>query len=359
MLRVSDKYFLGSFVKTFLFAQVSFLIIFVVVDLVSQLDLFIDKQATIRSVALYYFYFSPFFFGLVMPIAMLMASLFTTGQFVRYGELTAMKAAGMSLYRIFLPVFIFSIFISIFSFWLGEAITPEFQRKKMNIKRYVIEKENPRYTLSNTNINLQDSQTRIVTIANYDAEKNIAYQISVQEMNGNRIITLINAVTMIQFDEFWKLVNVKIRDFSSGEERFSEADNLIVDDFSFTTEDLKRIQIKPDEMNIVELKDYIEKLRNMGSPFGRWIVDLHQKIAFPFANFIVVLLGMPLATRSWRGGAAVGFGLSIFICFVYYVVMTLSISFGYKGSIHPVVAPWISNTLFGLTGFVSLITAKK
>jgi len=359
MIRVADKYFLGSFIKTLLFSQLSFIVIYLVVDFVGYLDMFIDEKAPVSVILLYYYYYLPYIIVLAMPLSMLMASLYSTGQFVRYGELTALKSAGLSLYRVFLPVYIFSVIVSLFSFGFGESVVPDSQRKKSNLQRYAINKVPRRISLSQSNIHLQDSQNRIVTIANYDGLNKTAYQVSVLERKNNMVITQINAATMIPVDSGWQLREVKKRDFANGEEMYSELDGLIVGDFSFSHTDLERIQIKPDEMNIVELRGYITKLQNMGSPFTKWNVDYHHKIAFPFANLVVVLLGLPLATRSWKGGTAVGFGLSLFICFLYYIVMILSNALGYKGTIPPLAAAWCSNSLFGILGIFALVTAKK
>ncbi len=139
MLKIADRYFLGCYVKTLFNALLSFIIIYIVVDLIGFLDLFIDKNTPINTIILYYWYYLPFIIVLVFPIAMLMASLITTGQFVRFMELTALKSAGMSLYRIFLPVLVFALLISVFSFWFSESILPDTQRKKAELKRYEIE----------------------------------------------------------------------------------------------------------------------------------------------------------------------------------------------------------------------------
>ena len=86
MIKIADKYFLTTFIKIFLISELAFIILFDIVDLIGFLDMFIDNKVPIRMIALYYFYFTPFVIGLTMPIAMLMASLLTTGQFVRFGE---------------------------------------------------------------------------------------------------------------------------------------------------------------------------------------------------------------------------------------------------------------------------------
>ncbi len=359
MLKVADRYFLGSFIKTLISSQVAFVVIFVVIDLVGFLDLFIDKKTPMQTIALYYWYFTPYIFGLVLPISMLMASLLTTGQFVRYGEITALKAAGVSLYRVFMPVLLFAFLVSVFAFWFSEMVVPDSQRKKADLKRYDIDKTDRRYTMSKNNIRLQDSKTRLVTIGTYVGEDRIAYKVNVIEREGHKIVRHVNAESMVPAEGGWKLREVILRDFNSDFEEFSEREELIIDDFSFVPEDLERVQVKPEEMNIFELKTYISKLQNMGSPYERWIVDFYHKIAFPLANFIVVLLGLPLATRNWRGGTAVGFGLCLIICFVYYIIMSFCVALGYKGTIPAVVSPWISNILIGSVGLTTLITAKK
>lgn len=358
MIRILDKYIVKRFLVILFYAIISFLITFVLVDAIEKMDTFIDRDASVKLVYRYYLHSLPNYLILILPMAMLMASLFTMSQFVKNGELTALKAAGISLYRIILPVVALSLAVSVFSFWFGEWIAASSERQKT----YIYEKQIKRMlniALGRDNISLQDRKNRLITIGRYDGYNHIGSQVNIVIHYNNRIDTTITARTIVPEGDYWILYDGKIRDFTSGVEVIEEFYELRVDDFRFTEADLTAEEIKPEERNVVELREYIEKLQRLGIPNERWKVDYFSKFAFPFANFIIVLLGLPLATRKWKGGSSVGFGICVFIIFVYYVIMTFTNSLGYKGVLPPVVAAWFSNTLFGVLGMFALITAKK
>lgn len=358
IFRIADRYFLGIFIKILFFATVSFILIFVIVSIIEHIDVFIDREASIQAIIVYYYYSLPNFFILILPVAMLMASLFTMAQFVKHGELTALKSAGTSLYRIALPVFVLAFLVSVLAFWFGEMVVPVFEREKSQLYQEQIKKI-PIVNINQYNIVFQETNNRLVNIGHYDGYKHTGSNINIQKLNNNIIESTISANSLIPDGEMWILKNGIVRDFSSGEEVIEEFSEKRILDFSFSEDDLIAVQIKPEEMNVFELNNYIQKLRQMGSPFEHWLVDYHKKFAFPFANLIVILIGLPLATSKWKGGTAVGFGICLLICFIYYVIMTFTQALGYKGVLSPVTAAWFSNAFFGILGVAGLITAKK
>ena len=99
-MRTIDRYAVRQFVLTALFALLAFIVIFVVIDMMENLDDFLDRRATLGIIAMYYIYFIPEIVKLMIPVAMLLSALFTTGRFSTYNELTALKSSGVSLYRI-------------------------------------------------------------------------------------------------------------------------------------------------------------------------------------------------------------------------------------------------------------------
>jgi len=358
MLRIVDKYLLKRFISLLGFSVTAFLIIFIIVDIVEKMDTFIDRDASLEIVLWFYVYSIPNFLLLVLPIAMLMASLFAMGQLVKNGEYTALKAAGISLYRVILPVIVFGVFVSVFAFWFGEWVASSSERQKSYIYNNEIKKYQ-NILVSKDNIILQDTKKRQVSIRYYDGFNHTGSVVNVTIRNGNSIDTTITARFLKPDGSDWSLVDGKIRDFTTGEEVIQEFDEKKITDFNFVEEDLIAVQIKPEERNVVELQEFIGKLQQLGVPNERWKVDYFAKFAFPFANLVVIMLGLPLATRNWGGGNAFGIGLSVFICFVYYVIMTFSNSLGYQGVLTPITAAWFSNILFGVVGIVALVSAKK
>jgi lipopolysaccharide export system permease protein len=142
-------------------------------------------------------------------------------------------------------------------------------------------------------------------------------------------------------------------------ERISTFDSLDLGPLVITPKVITRLQLKPEELKLTEFGEYIQRQRVAGSDVSRLLVDYHGKIAFPFANLIVVFLGVPFASVKRRSGLAVQFGISIFLLFVYLVSQKLSQVFGYSGTIDPLLAAWLPNLLFLAAGIVIMLRVRK
>ena len=103
-MKILDRYLLRRFTISLFFALTGFVLIFVCVDMVGNLSEFIDKDVPRFVIVQYYVFYIPYILTWVLPIGMLLASLFSIAQMARFNELSAMKSAGISLYRILLPV---------------------------------------------------------------------------------------------------------------------------------------------------------------------------------------------------------------------------------------------------------------
>jgi len=112
-------------------------------------------------------------------------------------------------------------------------------------------------------------------------------------------------------------------------------------------------------MSYWELKQFINNIRRNGGNPDRWLVDLYLKIAFPFANFIILLFGAPLASRKTRSGPAVSFGISLFICFLYFGIIKVAQTFGHNGTLPPFIAAWLGNIIFGIGAVYILFKMRK
>jgi lipopolysaccharide export system permease protein len=111
-------------------------------------------------------------------------------------------------------------------------------------------------------------------------------------------------------------------------------------------------------MSSTELREFIEEVKRGGGNPDRWTTDLYLKFAFPFANFIIVLIGASLAANKRRSGAAVGFGISVLVCFLYFGLIKMGQSLGYTGTVPPVVAAWFGNFVFFVVGLTMLLRTR-
>ena len=357
-MKLLDVYLIKKFLLNLLFGEVAIIVIFLVIDLVENIDKFIDKGADIFIVFLYYIYFIPHIISLTLPIIMLLATLFAIGNMSKYNEVVAQKSAGVSLYRIFAPLFISAFIISILSGIFSETIVPWASQRKHDIYRSDIKKNPKNIGKNRNNIYIQDSENRTISVGFFNGTKNAAQRVSLLYFDGPILIKRLDAKTMTWQDQKWVLRNVVERRFENSNEDIINYPKLAITDLRFKPENLLELQKKPEEMSYTELNKFVDEMLAIGSEARKWIVELYLKISYPFANFIIVLFGAPLAARKRKSGNAVGIGISLLVCFIYYFFVTTGRVMGHQGSLPPLLAAWFGNIIFTIAGVFTLIKAR-
>lgn len=361
-LKRFDRYALGQFLVTGLFSLAAFTAIFLVIDLMENLDDFLDKAAPAGIIFTYYVYFMPEIIRLMLPVSVLLSALFTTGRLSTHNELTALKGGGVSLYRFMAPFLILAVLLSGFAVWFGGWVVPFTNQKKFAIARAYFHKYID-YT-SRSNIFIQDSRDRILSIGIYDDTRSTALRVSVQEFDPAD-----PTVMTARYDAFemrwndtsrtWTLLGGTERRFSGGKEVQSVFRGKTLAGVNFSPDDVRKKQQKPDEMDYNDLGAFIAHQQRAGQDASRWLVDYYGKIAFPFANLIVVIFGIPFAAVKRRSGVGVEFGIALAICFLYMIFLKVSQAFGYNGDMDPLLTAWLANLMFLAGGAVTLRLVPK
>jgi lipopolysaccharide export system permease protein len=325
-----------QFIYTLWAALVAFVVIYVIIDLIENLDTFIDNRASFALILKYYLLYIPFMANLTLPVAVLLSCLFTIGQMVRYNESVALKASGVSLYRVLFPLFRLGVLISVLTLLFGELVVPAANERRATVERVEIKKQSTYDRLRRGNIYLQDSPNRMVYVRQYSIHTRTALDVLIQEYDGKTLVQRIDARKMVWEDSEWLFQDGEVRTFHGEEEQFESFTLLRRKDFAFTPEDLAQQPKDPEEMNVFELNTYINRVKRMGGDAQRWLADFHLKLSFPFANMIIVLF-----------------------CFVYYTVMEAGRALGRAGDLPPLAAAWMGNGVFGLIGLIILIRVRK
>ena len=358
-MNVLDKYVLRKFIINLLISIGAFVIIFLVVDLIENIDKFIDRDAEVSTVFFYYIYYIPYIINLTLPISMLLSCLFTLGSMSQHNEIVAQKSAGISLYRIFTPLFILAFLISIGAGLFSEFVVPWTNQERLDLYRYEIKKHPKNLGSKRNNIYLQDAANRKISIAFFNGRTNEAKKVSLQYFDGRQLVKRTDAKTMRWLEDSWVLHDVIERVFEDTVVTTSKYEQLIQTDLKFKPENLLELQKKPEEMSFFELQTFIKEMTTIGAEVRKWIVELYLKISYPFANFIIILFGAPIAARKRRSGTAVGIGISLLICFVYFLFIRIGQVMGHQGTLTPWLGAWLGNIIFGTAGLYTLIKSRK
>jgi lipopolysaccharide export system permease protein len=367
---ILDRYITRQFLATVFFGLLSFLLIFLVIDMMEKLDDFIDANAPFQTIVQYYLAFMPEIIKLMTPVAMLLGALFVVGRMSNQNELPALKSSGVSLYRFLFPFLVVALIVSLLSIYFNGWVVPYANQKKTAIERSHLHPSlGSRSTLP---LFFQDGRTRLISINYYEGVNRVGYRVSVEEFSDTNATVLRRRYDARQMEwarspgsagdsthEGWVLIKGTVREFEGDAQHISVFDRLPLGRLSISPIDIENKQRKPDEMNYTELREFIANQERAGQDVSRWMVDYHGKIAFPFASVIVVLFGVPFASTKRRGGLAIDFGVCVAVTFIYLGFMKTSQVFGYNGDLNPLFTAWLANLIFFVLAIVNLIRVQK
>lgn len=362
-MKLVDKYIIRQFVSHFFFALIAIIMIFIIIDLMENVDSFIDRGAPVQVVILYYIYFIPEMIKSMIPVAMLLSSLFTTGKLSSQNELVAMKAGGVSLYRFMLPFLAIGVLVTGFTVYFNGWVVPLANKEKFQIEREHLTRSG-RAEVGHYNIFIQDSPVRFLSLGFYDERARSVSRVSIQDFSDTNYSVLVRRydASRMEWDSeqrAWTLYRGTIREFSGDRETMKEFDQFPLENLQFTPDDIAKKQIHPEEMNYTELGEFIQSQRRAGQQTARWEVDYYATIAFPFASLIVILFGVPFSAQKRRGGMALQFAMGVLITFLYMAFMTISETLGHSGQYSTLLMAWLPNLLFLGAGLINLMRVGK
>ena len=365
-MKLIDRYIIRQYVVASFFGLLSFVCIFLVIDLTEKLDDFLDARVPTQTIIEYYIAFIPEIMRLMTPVAMLLAALFVTGRLSTNQELAAIKSGGISLYRLLAPFLLVALTVSLLSVYLNGWIVPYSNQTKYNIERtYLHRGGSPSQRF---NLFFQVGPSKVVSVNYFDIQSHTASKVTVLEFaDTNRTVVShrYDAPHMAWDDGGddhsggWVLQGGTHRNTLDLNSPILRYDTLFVGTLNLLPDDIEKKQRKPDEMVYEELASFISNQREAGQDVARWLVDYHAKLAFPFASIIMVLFGVPFASARQRTGAALGFGIAVAVTFIYLAFTKISQVFGYNGDIDPLLTAWLANIIFFVAAIVNIARVQK
>jgi lipopolysaccharide export system permease protein len=343
-----DRYILREFVKTFSLIVVSLVCLYLIVDFFERIRMFLSNDATASQMASYFIFNIPMILSQMIPVTFLLSTLLTFGLLSKNSEITAMKANGVSLYRISMPVISLSLFVCIFAFLLAEFITPYTNQKAKYIKLVEVQKRKNPGSFKENQIWYRGEEG-IYNFTLFDPEKSALKGVKINFLDRDMNLTRrIDAKEALWNEGAWHFRDLVITTFPKGDFPVLERASSRIIDLPEKPADFTAVQKDTEEMGFWELRKFIEKVRTEGYDATQYITDLHGKIAFPLVSLILAFLGVAFSLKSERsGGIAQGVGTGIIIGFSYWIVFAFSMSLGHAGTLPPFIAAWSANIILG------------
>lgn len=361
--RALDRYVLGSFFRVFFVTALGFPLLVVIIDATDHLGRYLDQQIPPDRIALSYLYYMPESLFMVLPAAVLFATVFTVGTLTRHSEITAAKACGMSFYRLIAPLLFGAVVATGIGLVVGEVVPVTSQRRNAILadKRETKDGERkPRRGReeSRTHFAYAAENGRVYTIGNLTTSPQVSMNNLeiIRRGTGAQYPTVVAMAASSSWTgkSWWHMsgtMHIAANDSSVTTLNFvGMRDNRMTE----TPRDLLQKTIQPDEMRREELGRYIEAMERSGTNVNKLRVGRMLRIAIPATCVIILIFGAPLATSNQRGGAAYGIGIALGTTMLFLMLVQLTQAIGSNGIIKPEIAAWIPSMVFGAAGLLLL-----
>lgn len=352
-IKIVDRYIIREMIPPFLLGVVGFVLIMLTDIIFTLTDLIINRGVPFYAVLRLLIYKLPAIMVLTFPVSTLFATAMALGRFSKDNEIIALRTSGISLGRFCIPIIIFSLFISLSSYFTNEKIVPWTNHVSEQIIRQIILRK-PLPEVSE-NVFFKDNENRYFYIERIHPKTGEIKNIMIYEFRGGRIPRVIVAKKGRFKGDSWDIENGVIHKYDNAGYLTYEAafDRMHIagtaDVISFTE------QKTPQEMDSAELKNMITMLNRGGVNTRSLLVDYYMKYSIPLTCFIFVLIGIPFSLPPIRSARAWGIVLCIAIVFSFYVFASIFRSFGYGGVLPPLFSAWGPQILFGVFGVLLVI----
>ena len=370
-----DRYILGQLIGPFLFGVGIFTAVALSIGVVFDLVRKVTESGLPLGIALEVFLLKmPSFMVLAFPMSMLLATLMAYSRLSSDSELTALRSCGISTYRFVLPALILSVMVTGLTFTFNEAIVPAATTRANTTLKLALEGDRPQFKDKNI---LYEEYERVVD-ANGDKHNMIRRLFYAERYDGDQMQKL----TIVDFSrgELSQILTANAARWNIAENTWDFYDGsiyLVAPDGGYrnivtfqqhqlnipkTPIDLAKRRRDSTEMSIAESQEYLAILEQGGSRkrAQKLRVRIAQKYAFPFVCIVFGLIGAALGVvPNQRTSKATGFGLSVLIIFVYYLVEFISGAFGIRGTIPPMMAAFLPIGLGLMVGTGLLVKTAR
>ena len=360
-----DEYVMRAYATNFILSLGSFALLYVVFTFFELMGDIIHNQTPFVTVGEYLINLIPYIISAVTPLCSLLAVLITFGSLNRASELTAMKATGISLYRVVAPILVLAAVLSAALFAFNESYLPAANRRQQALRAEIKDKPAQTFLLAGRKwisgqTNKAGEPARIFYYQAFDADRNLFANLSVFEFDPQTftIQRRIYAATA-QWDPSvnrWIFDNGWQRSFSS--ETMSSYQPFLVQTFPEIREQpsyFKKEDKPSDEMSYGELKKYIADLRQSGFDTIKLHVQLENKMSVPAITLVMAILAVPFALSMGKRGGLAGIATAIGVAISYWIVAQVFVSMGNISTLPPVLAAWSPDLLFGIAGAYLLL----
>lgn len=362
MTRIVDRHIFKQLLGPFVFGLLGALII-IAFGPMNKAIKFLLKGRPDPAIVLEWFLFRvPEDMQFIFPVATLMATLLGFAKLSKDGELTALRAAGVSLLRLLVPVMVFGALVTGATYvFLNRFVPPAMVRSQDLWVKHFRSVTEPVFK---ENFTLKTSGDRLVSVGQVNLKTPELHRVIVRDYPDGPDEPLRQICGPVARWEpktaRWVLENARVDRYRPKEGRVeTQRFDILPLDLADGPEVFQAPERKAQEQTPEQLLRRIQDIESRG--LGNTVelqVELYLKYSFPCAIFLFALLGATMGITNSRAGGFMGFGVALLLTFLYYVAMSLCASLGKSEALSPLTAAWIHNAVFLLIALGKAVQAS-
>jgi lipopolysaccharide export system permease protein len=371
MLKTLDKYILKRFLSTFFFVVLILLAVITVIDLTEKMDKFAKAGLNGTQIIGYYLDFIPWIGSLLAPITIFIAAVYVCSRMAGHTEIIAILSSGISFRRMLFPFFVGATLVGAINFVLNGWIIPNSNKSRV---AFEVEYLKSKYYFDQRNVHIQVAPDTYLYMQSYNNNNQTGYHFTLERFENNRLVEKLNA-NRIEWDSTkhkWTLRDWSVKRIDAMFEQPQRPETvsafntrrIVLSDTIYHGASLDTALVidpkefesdyrKYDGLTLNELDDFINTLRARGSTgIEVYEVEKYTRYTSPFTIFILVFMGVIVASRKSRGGTGIQIALGFLLSFIFILFFTLFRTFAETGALPPEISVWIPNIIFGIISIV-------
>lgn len=358
MFSIIDKYIIKKFLSTFFFMLAIIMMFSIVFDVSEKLGDFISNKAPLNEIIFdYYLNFIILYGNMFTSMIVFISVIWFTTKMAKDTEIIPIWFSGKPIYRYLRPYFISATILMIFSLYVNHFVVPN-----ANKERLAFEEKYYRDIMVVDDYHAEYPGNQSVFFSNYnERDKRINDFTFQQWTSGDKPSCFIKSRYALNKpgSTTWQLRDLYIKNFHQDHIEIRHMKSLDTS-FNFTISEMTHRESVAATMSFYELKTFIEREKTKGSSMvPMYEIELHQRTSYPFAAYILTLIGVSVASTKRRGGVGVNIAIGLGIVFIYIFAMKMltvaTLNLGFPS----LLSVWIPNVFFALTGIVLFRMSQK
>ena len=361
LLPTLDMYILREFLIKLSILVLVFVILFILSDVFNDLDNFLEGKSPMSDFFTYLLLKLPGNVRFVMPIAMLLGCMWTMAAFGKNLEVTAMRASGVSLFRCGGPILLVGFLMTMLNIYFNEALVPYTEREALVLKENTSNRsleqnmltyrspDNQRNWFFRSYVNGQKNSG--VMLKKYRDGNSLEWDLAAQKAEykpGEGWLFHNVIYTPYSRDGLMQKRSIRHKTYFLPAEQAPESDNDIVNAIK-----------DEEELPTWVIWSLVKRTPDMAARMQSiYMTVFYYRLAFPWACFLAVFLGIPLATKNERSGNLLALIMAVIIIVIYIVIAQIFLVLGKQGLLPAPIAGLMPTIAFVAYGYCKVFYHK-